>query len=210
MDFECPGRPPIQWHSTFDSNNGGSFFGMCKEEAKRLLGLTKYRTKDTSMGQQVQTKWCLNVPFTDAVIQVLCCPEDGRCIVCPSNMCGIHDMKCPLCPEREMPLCASCSDELSRAHPKMPPFALATKMWIGYINEYIYEHQATYIELFFASPDDTAMLSTTLQRFHDRVSGSSLGHLSNTRLGARGNVPFFSLPWEEILQTFSQNGGRNH
>ena len=73
----------------------------------------------------------------------------------------------------------------------MPPFALATKMWIGYINEYIYEHQVTYIELFFAGPDDTAMLRMTLQRFHDRVSGSSLGHLSNTRLDARGNVPFF-------------------
>ena len=73
----------------------------------------------------------------------------------------------------------------------MPPFALATKMWIGYINEYIYEHQATYIELFFASPDDIAMLRMTLQRFHDRVSGSSLGHLSDTRLDARGSVPLF-------------------
>ena len=162
------------------------------------------------MRQQVQTKWCLNVPFTDGIIQVLCCSEVRRCVACPRNACGIHDMNCPLCPQRELPICASCSDELSRPCPEMPPFALANEMWIGYIKEYIYEHQVTYIELLCASPVNTAMLSLTLQRFNDRVSGSSLAHLSNARLGAKGNVTCFSLPWEEILQTFSQNGGSNH
>ena len=78
VDFECHGRPPIQWHSPFESNDGGSFFGMCKEDTERLLGLTTYfnayGTKDSGIRQQVQTKWCLNVPFTDGIIQVLCCP----------------------------------------------------------------------------------------------------------------------------------------
>ena len=111
-------------------------------------------------------------------------------------------MNCPLCPQCELPICASCSDELSRARPKMPLFALANEMWIGYINEYIYEHQVTYIELLCASPVNTAMLSVILQWFNDRVSGSSLAHLSNARLGTKGNVTCFSLPWEEIFQTF--------
>ena len=117
VDFECHGRPPIRWHSPFDSNNGGSFFGMCKEYTERLLGLTTYfnayGTKDSGIREQVQTKWCLNVPFTDEIIQVLCCPEDRRCVACPRNACGIHNMNCPLCPQCELPICASCSDELS-------------------------------------------------------------------------------------------------
>ena len=92
----------------------------------------------------------------------------------------------------------------------MPPFAFANEMRIGYTNEYIHEYQVTYIELLRASPVNSAMLNLTLQRFNDRVSGSSLAHLSNARLGAKGNVNYFFLPWEETLQTFSQNGGKNH
>ena len=122
VDFEYHGRPPVQSHSPFEFNNGGSFFGMCKEDSERLLGLTThfnaYGTKDSGMRQQVQTKWCLNVPFTDGINQVLCCPEDRRCVACPRNACGIHDMNCPLCPKCELPICASCSDELSRTTPK--------------------------------------------------------------------------------------------
>ena len=148
------------------------FLGCAKKTRKDYL-VSPHTQPKTLAWHNKPTKWCLNVPFTDVVIQVLGCAEERCCIVCPRNLCGIHDMNCPLCPQREMPICASCSDELSRAHPKMPPFALPTKMWIGYINEYIYEHLVTCIELFFASLGDTAMLSATLQRFHDHASGSS-------------------------------------
>ena len=69
---------------------------MCKEEKVIGLGtyLNAYGTKHIAMRQQVQTKWCLNIFFKHGVIPVLCCPEDRCCVVCPRNVCGIHDMNC--------------------------------------------------------------------------------------------------------------------
>ena len=54
----------------------------------------------------------------------------------------------------------------------------------------MYGHQVTYIGLLCASPFNVAMLSLTLKRFNERVSGSSVAHLSDARLGTKGTPGF--------------------
>ena len=112
VTFEGHGRQTIQWHSPFNSNNGASFIGMCKEDTERILGLTRYinayKSKDAAIRQQVQPTSCLIVPFEDGVIQALCCAEDRRFVASSRIVCGVCGMYCPLCQQFDLPTCASC------------------------------------------------------------------------------------------------------
>ena len=87
----------------------------------------------------------------------------------------------------------------------LPSLALANEMFVGYMYDYIYRHEVTYVELLCSSVMNTAMVSLVLEKFGERVTGASKAHQAGVRLGAKGNVTCFALPWEDVLSIFTSS-----
>ena len=73
--------------------------------------------------------------------------------------------------------------------------------------DYIYLQGVTYVELLCSNVMNAAMLSLVLEKFGERVTSHSKAHQAGVRLGAKGNVTCFVLPWEDVLSIFNATEG---
>ena len=138
--------------------------------------------------------WEMSIPFPGSdLVEVLCCAED---LVCSQHQdLPINEHLC--CSECSAPLYRECIDSLHER--KLPPQALANDMQNFYAPKTLYLREVTVFEMVCASPCITAMICYSLEHKQGALFDSQV-HMSEHRIGARGDVTTFPLPWEAILQ----------
>ena len=142
------------------------------------------------------------MPFDSDCVTILCCPEDRHCSQ-PGCMEGNS-----LCADCGLPLCRECELVLAKTDPKMPPWYLGNDMMIYYAPTELYALNVTVLEMICASPCITAMVCFTLEMKYRTQQGNAGSvhpydwsvHMARHRIGSRGNVTSFPLPWEVLLQ----------
>ena len=79
----------------------------------------------------------------------------------------------------------------------MPPVSLANDMMIVYAPRELHELEVTVMEMVCASACLTSMICFSLELKYRRENQfEQLLHMERQRMGARGNVTSFPLPWE--------------
>ena len=128
-------------------------------------------------------------------VPVLCCPSDV--ISCQT---GLHERHV-MCGECIAPLCKKCGSRLLLA--QSIPMAIANHNFIGYCLDTIVRYRVRWIEAAAVCPAFTTMICFYLEE--DR------GHLMNEqvfgpqhRVGVRGNVFSFPMPWDAIMNSLLQ------
>ena len=135
-------------------------------------------------------EWACQFQCGEMNIDILCCPEDKRCL----RKCGPREA----CRQCEAPICASCWGCLGQQ--KCPPEALANDMMIFYAPKEIYEQQVTFMELVCASPCITTMVCFSLEKkYRQHRMFDQQAFMHEFRVAARGNATTFPLPWENLL-----------
>ena len=89
----------------------------------------------------------------------------------------------------------------------IPAQALMNDMMIFYAPRELYTMNVTVLEMICASVCMTSMICFTLEAKYRNEQPKHGGehpfdaqvHMSKHRMGARGNVPSFPLPWQELL-----------
>ena len=185
----------IEWH--WLQENGKIL--NCKDfETLLRLSLEGYRgTYMTQSSLDVQATmreeledWACNFVYESIDIDILCCPEDKRCV----HECGPRNA----CQQCEAPVCASCWGCLVRQ--ACPPEALANDMMVFYAPKEIYEHDVTFMELVCASPCITTMVCFSLEKkYRQHRMFDEKAFMNEFRVAARGNATTFPLPWENLL-----------
>ena len=209
----CGAKQLIRWRPAQPSTENTSqandaplshFFGLPYEEAQRLLGLQTYLDRygkcgddEPDLTQQLHEfdDWTVDVPFDRGVLTLLCCPEDRRCTRCHSEDAT------RVCRACEFPLCNDCARHLDTDEPRMPPAALTNDMMIFYAPRDIYQDKVTCMELLCASACITTMIFFTLEaKYRKENPFDQEVHMARHRMGARGNVTTFLLPWQDLLK----------
>ena len=72
-------------------------------------------------------------------------------------------------------------------------------MWTGYGPLELYEEKMTVLEMICASPCFVAMICFSLEVKYGNMYNTE-AHMNRHRVGARGNVTCFPLPWESLLE----------
>jgi hypothetical protein len=86
-------------------------------------------------------------------------------------------------------------------HATLPPAALANDMMTYYAPKILYEKRATVMEMICASVCLTSMICFSLEKKYRGKRAFDMNvHMNNHRMGARGNVTSFPLPWQDLLQ----------
>ena len=129
--------------------------------------------------------------------QLLCCPEDHRC-----------QYKCPeqklLCRSCEVPLCAECRFGLQKND--SVPIALSNDNWYGYVEEWIYANEVTWMEKTCATPFWTGMMLFEISVRRDAAGAKKKHLLHETLYSNQGRVAFkgqlFSAPmdWASMVE----------
>ena len=211
--------------------NPSTFCNLSQEETQQIFGLDTYMTKYGSQGAghpdlreldsvEELREWSLDVPFGLATVTVLRCPEDRQCLR-PGCMEGKR-----VCAQCQLPLCRECKPYLSRewkpdlqcAEPSMPPFCLGNDMMVFFAPRELYTLDVTVMEMLCASVCITSMICFTLEtKYRNQLSqGGSVHpydwtlHMARHRMGSRGNVTSFPLPWEALLQMLQQGEDNTH
>ena len=91
----------------------------------------------------------------------------------------------------------------------MPPFCLGNDMMVFFAPRELYTLGVTVMEMLCASVCITSMICFTLEMKYrtQQAHGTSAHpydwsvHMARHRMGSRGNVTSFPLPWEALLQT---------
>ena len=193
-----------------------------QEETQQIFGLATYMTKYGSQGAghpdlreldsvEELREWSLEVPFGLETVTVLCCPEDRQRLR-PGCMEGKR-----VCAQCQLPLCRECKPYLSRewkpflqcSDPCMPPFCLGNDLMVFFAPRELYTLDATVMDMLCASVCITSMITFTLEMKYrtQQAHGTSAHpydwsvHMARHRMGSRGNVTSFPLPWEALLQT---------
>ena len=205
----------IEWVQPFsaDDNDGtkvGTCFGMNPGETATTLGLMTYLDdygKDTASKVNMRKRmhefkdWTLDVPFQSETVSLLCCPEDRQCEnkTCTTSAC--------VCPKCRVPVCHECLKYLHKdvmhADNKVPPQALANDMMVFYAPRVLYERGMTVIEMMCASVCITSMICFAMEVKHGHMMNSQM-HMQRHRVGARGNVTSFPMPWHDLLAALQQ------
>ena len=134
----------------------------------------------------------MTVPFASGDVTILCCPEDRQCqnIACSSGT--------KFCEKCRIPLCRECASSLHDHTPKMPPAALVNDMMIFYAPRELYLHEMTVMEMICCSVCITSMICFSLEVKYGNMLDSKI-HMHRHRVGARGNVTSFPMPWQTLL-----------
>ena len=202
----------INWRKPF---NGQHFARMNSTETEDAIGLETYLHEYGSIpntwqkcetasvgGEQRQlpreafNDWSVTVPFKTGGVTVLCCPEDRRCDECEAG--GNK-----LCTHCEVPICNECWSAITSTNPHRPALALSNDLWFGYLPEMIYAEEVTYMELLCASICHPTMLSFQVS-CHGWDMRLEKVHGQKNRLGARGNMTAFQVPWETVFEELHQ------
>ena len=191
-------NPNIAWRGLHDEN--GDILRCKQFESLLTLSLEGYRSTymvqsplevQATMREELE-EWACQFQCGAMSIDVLCCPEDKRCL----QKCGPRHA-CRQC-QCEAPICVSCWGCLGQQ--KCPPEALANDMMIFYAPKEIYEHQVTFMELVCASPCITTMVCFSLEKkYRQHRMFDQEAFMNEFRVAARGNATTFPLPWENLL-----------
>ena len=125
---------------------------------------------------------------------LLCCPEDVDC--------AAHDVRMgagELCPACSIPICSVCVQDWRASRGSLPAAALSNDLWTGYLPVEIYTQAATVCELIAASPCLTGMFCFSLEYHRASSVYDATAYMPRHRLGARGNVTSYPLPWLDLL-----------
>ena len=185
----------ITWRSLHEDGN----ILRCKQfETLLALSLEGYRSTymvqsplevQATMREELE-EWACQFHCGDMDIDVLCCPEDKRCV----QNCGPRHA----CRQCEAPICVSCWKCLGEQ--KCPPEALANDMMIFYAPKEIYKQEVTFMELVCASPCITTMVCFSLEKkYRQHRMFDQHAFMNEFRVAARGNATTFPLPWENLL-----------
>ena len=187
------------------------FLGMSFEEANTILGLQTYLSRYGKCGdhspdltQQLHefADWTVDVPFENGALTLLCCPEDRRC---DRILCQDTTRICRAC---EIPVCVECQECL-RGNAQMPPAALTNDMMVFYLPKELYVDKVTMMELLCASVCITTMVCFTLEaKYRKENPFDQQVHMARHRMGARGNVTSFPLPWQDLLRDLEQDSDK--
>ena len=105
-------------------------------------------------------------------------------------------------------MCIECELVLAKTDPSMPPWYLGNDMMIFYAPRELYVLNVTVLEMICASSCITAMVCFTLEMKYRTQQGNAGSvhpydwsvHMARHRIGSRGNVTSFPLPWEALVQ----------
>ena len=105
-------------------------------------------------------EWSLVVKDGGEDVEILCCPEDRRCV---SPLCRRTRTLCLQC---ELPLCRECENGMkdSRGRVQLPPASLANDMMIFYAPAVLYKEEVTVMEMICASTCLTSMICFSLEK----------------------------------------------
>ena len=144
----------------------------------------------------------------DNTLAVVCCPEDvRRTSNCTRCRAGSPQSKPSLCEHCEVPVCQGCMSYMKKGG--MPPEALANDMWFGYAPDILYSENVTVVEMICASPCFTSMVCLSLEVKYGNTYNTEV-HMQRHRVGARGNVTCFPLPWESLLVHLQALGNQHN
>ena len=150
-------------------------------------------SSNKSIPKEAFKDWLVCMPFDSGDVTVLCCPEDVQC--------DNHHTKESICRGCMVPMCDACYDAVcpptGPAH--RPGLALSNDLWFGYIPQMIYEEQVTYMELLCASICHPTMMSFQVSCYGWNMRKEK-AHMQKHRVGARGNMTAFQVPWENIFE----------
>ena len=138
----------------------------------------------------------------DAIVELaksslLCCPEDHQCV----HADCVRDRY--LCPQCKVPICRSC--QLFLQQNSVGPEMLINDNWIGYIEDFIYQKEVTWMEKTVTSPYWTSLTLFSLG------SRNSQGHLrkrhklhdamyaSEQRTAFKGQLYSAPMDWRSIV-----------
>ena len=83
----------------------------------------------------------------------------------------------------------------------MPPAALTNDMRVFYFPRELHADKVTTMELVCASVCITTMVCFTLEaKYRKENPFDQEVHMARHRMGARGNVTYFPLPWQDLLR----------
>eukprot|EP00971_Amphidinium_carterae_P215750 4282893-Amphidinium_carterae.2 len=100
-------------------------------------------------------QWRLRLP-DHADTEILCCPEDHRCLDHPDHA---DDHVLHAC--CELPVCRHCQEHLVKR--QLPPLSLANDMWSGYAPDRLYSESVTVVEMICASPCITSLICMSME-----------------------------------------------
>lgn len=115
---------------------------------------------------------------------LICCPEDTHCTW------EKHD-PAMLCLRCRFPLCKTSQLELTSG--AIIPAGLANDNWYGYVQEWIYKTEVTWMEKTVASPFWTGLTLFTVRKHETMYQGSS-------RVAFKGHVYSAPMDWTRMLQ----------
>ncbi|CAJ1375402.1 unnamed protein product [Effrenium voratum] len=87
--------------------------------------------------------------------------------------------------------------------------ALSNDLWTGYLPVEIYTQAATVCELIAASPCLTGMFCFSLEYHRASSVYDATAYMPRHRLGARGNVTSYPLPWLDLLAQLGMEAGNS-
>ena len=190
----------ISWHVL--GGGASKIMGRSATELEAILGLQTYRERYVpgdegllrsarSMHEEL-ADWRAEVTCEGKSVELLCCPEDVRCVSCSNQ-------NQTLCERCEVPMCRYCFGAIS-CYGRKPPQALSNDLMIYYAPRELYELDVTFMEMICASPCLTTMACFSLEKKYrnERVMDELLQDNAR-RIAARGNATTFPLPWEQVL-----------
>ena len=155
------------------------------------------QNKDNMIQNEAFCDWTVHVPFKGRTVDILCCPEDIKCTSSTDHN-NAADGCYTLCAECEVPICSECEASITKPKPCRPQLSLSNDMWFGYIPELIYEKEVTYMEMLCASICHPTMMSFQANCYGWNNKKEKV-HMQEHRVGARGNMAAFQVPWETIF-----------
>ena len=132
---------------------------------------------------------------------LMCCPEDHHCV----NGCQSSKRLCPKC---RVPLCRECMFHLQRA--ECIPKGICNDNWWGYIQNWIFEQEVTWMEKTVSTPFWTGLTVFTIgQRRQERSNRPR--HLMHdamfsapTRVAFKGQIFSAPLDWSSLLKQLEE------
>ena len=181
------------------------FRGMSLRKAESISGLETYLNKygdgHLDEGRILEKRreeckdWKLLVECGTQSWELLCCPEDHVC----HRKTYMSEKKC--CPECWLPGCYECQIGMRNKHDSctLPPIALANDLMVYYAPSILYKEEVTMMDMLCASVCLTSMICFSFEKYRGEHTFYTQVHMNNHRMGARGNVTSFPLPWQELL-----------
>ena len=77
--------------------------------------------------------------------------------------------------------------------------SLSNDLWSGYLPSMIYDDGVTYMELLWASVCHPTMINFQVNCYGYNTKHTEV-HMHEHRLGARGNMTAFQVPWENVFE----------